>query len=91
VINNAFGAVTSVTEPSLPHWVLNGIATCHAVSKFGDSFVGNQVEVRLGWFKGHSLSSFGPKDSVDASQTWLPDECFVRCTVGDVITISGPA
>ncbi|KAH9540758.1 hypothetical protein CY35_14G023000 [Sphagnum magellanicum] len=32
---------------------LNGLATCHAVTKFGDQFVGNQVEVKMfssvGW------------------------------------------
>lgn len=26
---------------------LHGLATCHAVTKFGDQFVGNQVEVSL--------------------------------------------
>ncbi len=26
---------------------LNGLATCHAVTKFGDQFVGNQVEVKF--------------------------------------------
>ena len=46
VINGKFGSVTTATDASLPHWVLQGVATCHDVSKFGDSFVGNQVEVR---------------------------------------------
>eukprot|EP00884_Botryococcus_braunii_P008422 jgi/Botrbrau1/17581/Bobra.0166s0023.1 len=52
-VDKSFCPVTPVTGGTVPQTVLRGVATCHAVSKFGDSFVGNQVEVKMftatGW------------------------------------------
>jgi magnesium-transporting ATPase (P-type) len=42
-----FGPVQSPLchDESIDNVILHGLATCHAVSKFGEQFVGNEVEV----------------------------------------------
>lgn len=42
-----FGPVQSPLchNESIDNVILHGLATCHAVSKFGEQFVGNEVEV----------------------------------------------
>lgn len=48
----AFGDLLTPADSSsaagIPPSVMNGLATCHAVSRFGDAYVGNQVEVGPG-------------------------------------------
>lgn len=43
----AFTDVIAPTGSAVPANVLRGCATCHALSKFGETFVGNEVEVKM--------------------------------------------
>ncbi|XP_024527352.1 probable cation-transporting ATPase 13A4 [Selaginella moellendorffii] len=54
VVTNSFGPVLSLEGGQrIDDIVLHGLATCHAVTKFGKDLVGNQVEVKMfsavGW------------------------------------------
>lgn len=63
----------------IPNILLQGLATCHAVTKFGAQFVGNEVEVKMfssvGWDLAEGVTTAQPYPTV-----------FNRCT-GDAITI----
>ena len=47
LVNGAFSSLLTPANKAdaIPATVMRGLATCHAVSRFGDGYVGNQVEV----------------------------------------------
>lgn len=61
-----FGPVLSFKKgDNVDLMTIHGLATCHAVSKFGSQYVGNQVEVKMfqavGW---HLIEGFNEPDAV---------------------------
>lgn len=55
VTDGAFNANVSNDVAEIDQKVMDGLSTCHAVAKFGDRFVGNQVEVRMFEWSGYAL------------------------------------